>query len=115
MKLLASETPVFIAVGITDMRKAINGLSMIVEENFDLDLFSGHLFVFCNRRRDIIKILFWAQNGFCLWQKRLEKDKFHWPESDMEVVNISGQQLSWLLAGLDIGDAHKKLYFKQVS
>ncbi len=115
MKLLPSEIPVFIAVGITDMYKAINGLSMIVEENFALDLFSGHLFVFCNRRRDIIKILFWDQNGFCLWQKRLEKDKFHWPESDEEVVNISGQHLSWLLAGLDIGDAHKKLYCKQVS
>jgi len=115
VKLLPSGTQVFIAIGSTDMRKAINGLSMIVEENFDLDLFTGHLFVFCNRRREIIKILFWDQNGFCLWQKRLEKDKFSWPESDEEVVNISGQQLSWLLAGLDIGDAHKKLYCKQVS
>jgi len=115
VKLLPSDTQVFIAIGSTDMRKAINGLSMIVEENFDLDLFTGHLFVFCNRRREIIKILFWDQNGFCLWQKRLEKDKFSWPESDEEVVNISGQQLSWLLAGLDIGDAHKKLYCKQVS
>jgi len=115
MKLLSSKVSVSVAVGSTDMRKAINGLSMIVEENFDFDLFSGHLFVFCNRRRTIIKILFWDQNGFCLWQKRLEKDKFFWPESDEEVVNISGQQLSWLLAGLDIGAAHKKLYCKQVS
>ncbi len=115
MKLLSHETPVFIAVGVTDMRKAINGLSMLVEENFDLDLFSGHLFAFCNRRRDIIKILFWDQNGFCLWQKRLEKDRFYWPDSEQEVVNISGQQLSWLLAGLDIGEAHKKLRYKQVS
>ena len=97
------------------MRKAINGLSMLVEENFDLDLFSGHLFAFCNRRRDIIKILFWDKNGFCLWQKRLEKDRFYWPDSEQEVVNISGQQLSWLLAGLDIGEAHKKLRYEQVS
>lgn len=115
MKLLPPQTPVFIAVGATDMRKAINGLSMIVEENFDDDLFSGNLFAFCNRRRDIIKILFWDQNGFCLWHKRLEKDRFYWPESEDEVVNISGQQLSWLLAGLDIEDAHKKLCFNQVS
>ncbi len=115
MKLLPPQTPVFIAVGATDMRKAINGLSMIVEENFDDDLFSGNLFAFCNRRRDIIKILFWGQNGFCLWHKRLEKDRFYWPESEDEVVNISGQQLSWLLAGLDIEDAHKKLCFNQVS
>lgn len=115
MKLLPPQTPVFIAVGATDMRKAINGLSMIVEEHFDDDLFSGNLFAFCNRRRDIIKILFWDQNGFCLWHKRLEKDRFYWPESEDEVVNISGQQLSWLLAGLDIEDAHKKLCFNQVS
>jgi len=115
VKLLPPQTPVFIAVGATDMRKAINGLSMIVEEHFDDDLFSGNLFAFCNRRRDIIKILFWDQNGFCLWHKRLEKDRFYWPESEDEVVNISGQQLSWLLAGLDIEDAHKKLCFNQVS
>lgn len=114
MKLLPPQTPVFIAVGTTDMRKAINGLSMIVEENFDHDLFSGNLFAFCNRRRDIIKILFWDQNGFCLWHKRLEKDRFYWPESEDEVVNISSQQLSWLLAGLDINDAHKKLHCKHV-
>ena len=87
---------------------------MIVEENFDHDLFSGNLFAFCNRRRDIIKILFWDQNGFCLWHKRLEKDRFYWPESEDEVVNISSQQLSWLLAGLDINDAHKKLNCKHV-
>ena len=115
MKLLTRQTPVFIAVGVTDMRKAINGLSMLVEENFNLDLFAGHLFAFCNRRRDIIKILFWDKNGFCLWQKRLEKDRFCWPDSEQEVINISGQQLSWLLAGLDIGEAHKKLYYKQTS
>lgn len=115
MKLLPPQTSVFIAVGTTDMRKAINGLSMIVEENFDHDLFSGNLFAFCNRRRDIIKILFWDQNGFCLWHKRLEKDRFYWPESEDEVVNINSQQLSWLLAGLDINDAHKKLHHKHVT
>jgi len=57
VKLLPQQTPVFIAVGATDMRKAINGLSVIVAENFDHDLFSGHLFAFCNRNRDIIKIM----------------------------------------------------------
>jgi transposase len=108
-------TPVFIAVGATDMRKSINGLSLLVEEHFALDVFSGHLFAFCNRRRDIVKILFWDRNGFCLWHKRLEKDKFSWPHSEEEVVNISGQQLLWLLAGLDIGDAHKRLYYQKVS
>lgn len=115
MKLLPQKTQVFIAVGFTDMRKAINGLSQIVEENFGRNVFSGQLFVFSNRRRDIVKILFWDVNGFCLWQKRLEKDHFHWPESDEEVLSMSSEELSWLLAGLDIKEAHRKLHYQQAS
>ncbi len=60
---------VYIAVGVTDMRKSINGLSLLVQEEFDVDLFSGCLFAFCNRRQDIVKILYWAENGFCIWMK----------------------------------------------
>lgn len=105
---------VFLAVGNTDMRKSINGLSLLVAENFDLDPFSGHLFAFCNRRRDIIKILFWDQNGFCIWHKRLEKDRFYWPESELEVVNIDSRQMSWLLAGLEIDKAHQKLTYSEI-
>ena len=67
---------VYIALGVTDMRKSINGLSIIVEEELDLDLFTGNLFAFCNRNRDIVKILYWDLNGFCVWKKRLEKDSF---------------------------------------
>ncbi len=77
---------VYIALGATDMRKSINGLSIIVEEELGLDLFTGNLFAFCNRNRDIVKILYWDHNGFCVWKKRLEKDKFRWPESEQEVM-----------------------------
>jgi len=68
---------VFLAVGSTDMRKSINGLSILVEQAMDLDPFNGDLFVFCNRRRNMIKILYWDHNGFALWHKRLEKHLFH--------------------------------------
>ncbi len=64
---LPARSKVYIAVGYTDMRKSINGLSQLVADNFNADIFSGHLFAFCNRRRDIIKIIFWDKNGFCIY------------------------------------------------
>jgi len=105
-------TRVYLSLGSTDMRKAINGLSIMVEDCLKLDPFSGHLFVFCNRRRNIIKILYWNRNGFCLWQKRLEKDRFKWPENEEEVFLISRKELSWLVAGLDITTAHPTLKYE---
>jgi transposase len=106
---------VYLAVGSTDMRKAINGLSMLVEQAMDLNPFSGDLFVFCNRQRTIIKILYWDNNGFCLWSKRLEKHRFKWPAAADDVVAINIRQLSWLLAGLDLTSAHERLYFSAVA
>ena len=105
---------VYLAMGHTDMRKAINGLSVLVESGMQLDPFSGNLFVFTNRRRNILKILYWDRNGFCLWQKRLEKHRFRWPDTyDNEVVAIEGRELSWLLEGLDTRDvkAHGMLSY----
>ena len=93
---------IYLALGRTDMRKAINGLSILVEEHLDLDPFSGCLFVFCNARRNILKILYWDVNGFCLWQKRLEKHMFKWPVSPEEAKEISSRELNWLIEGLDI-------------
>lgn len=106
---------VFIALGPTDMRKSINGLSLIVEEQFELDLFSDSYFVFCNRRRDIVKILYWWENGFCIWMKRLEKDVFRWPESEQDVVEVGQEALGWLLQGLDLQQAHSRLPYNTVS
>ena len=94
---------VYLALGKTDMRKSINGLSLLVEGSLSLDPFSGQLFVFSNRRRHILKILYWDRNGFCLWQKRLEKHRFRWPHSSDGVAEIEGRELLWLLEGLDIG------------
>ena len=77
MKGWAQDKPiVYLALGATDLRKSINGLSLLVEQQFEMDLFTGNLFAFCNRRRDMIKILYWDSNGFCIWLKRLEADQF---------------------------------------
>jgi transposase len=99
---LPSNTRVYLAVGNTDMRKEINGLSVLVESTLELDPFSGHLFAFCNRRRTVMKILFWDRNGFALYQKRLEKHRFKWPESPKEVLEVNSRDLSFLLEGLDL-------------
>jgi len=86
-----------------DFRKAINGLSILVSEELELEPFSAHVFGFCNRRRDQVKLLYWERNGFVLWQKRLEKDRFPWPrEGEDEVVELTGRELNWLLDGLDV-------------
>lgn len=115
MNTFFSEATVFIAAGATDMRKSINGLSLLVADQFELDLFSGSLFAFCNRRRDIVKILYWSGNGFCIWMKRLEEDVFRWPDSEEEVMEISRTALEWLLSGLDVRQAHKRLSYDAIS
>lgn len=84
-----------------DGRKSINGLALLVEQALGLDLFAPALFVFGNRRRDRIRILFWDRNGFWLMTKRLEADRFTWP-TEAEVVSLSVEQLHWLLAGIDL-------------
>jgi len=86
-----------------DFRKAINGLSIVVAEELELDPFSAHVFGFCNRRRDQVKLLYWERNGFVLWQKRLEKDRFPWPrEEGEEILTVTGRELNWLLDGIDV-------------
>lgn len=108
---------VYLCRDAVDFRKGINGLSVLVEETLRLDPFSEHLFVFSNRRRNRIKILYWERNGFCLWQKRLEKARFHWPRRSCdEVVTLTAQQLNWLLDGYDIArlKPHQTLHFSSV-
>ena len=91
---------VFLACGHTDMRKSIDGLAAIVQQNFKLDPFSKDVFMFCGRRKDRIKALFWDGDGFSLLYKRLDNGKFCWPKSPNEVISISEQKLRWQMEGL---------------
>ena len=101
-----SHVRVFLAPGPTDMRESINGLSILVARHLKMGPLSGHLFVFCNRRENIIKILYWDRNGFCLWHKRLEKQSFRWPQTEDDIFEIDHRQLNWLLEGLEINQHH---------
>lgn len=103
---------VYLAQGITDLRKSIDGLAAIVQEEFHLNPFSPCLFVFCNRKRDKLKILHWDHNGFWLYYRRLERGIFQWPSEDASsALTISRRQLRWLLDGLTIEqqEAHPKV------
>jgi transposase len=110
---LPTHTRVYLAIGSTDMRKEINGLSILVEGVLERNPFSGHLFVFCNRRQTTLKILYWQGNGFWLFQKRLEKERFRWPESREQVLEIGPRELSFLLEGLDFTALrpHRELHY----
>lgn len=116
MFLPSDNIKVYLALGHTDMRKSINGLSILVSEHMELNPFSGNLFVFCNRRQNMIKVLYWDRNGFCLWHKRLEKHSFKWPTSQSQIMVIEKRELSWFLDGLSIHQtqAHKTLKYSSI-
>ncbi len=102
--------------GVTDLRKAVNGLSEIVKSDMELDPFSESIFIFCNRDRKLLKILYWERNGFCLWQKRLEKHyKFPWPDSKDEAEELSFDHLKMLFDGIDFWKAHKRVFYEEVN
>lgn len=105
---------VYLALGGTDMRKQTSSLAAIVQGQLGLDVFGGQLFVFCNRRATIIRVLYWDENGFALWQKKLQKHRFVWPQREGQVMEMRLKDLEWLLAGLDIGRAHGKLSYQTV-
>lgn len=99
-----------------DFRMGINGLSILVEQAMRLNPMTSALFVFGNRRRDRIKILGWGGNGFWLLLKRLEADRFVWPNGD-DTITLSAEQLHWLLDGIDLAviQKHPQRYYARMS
>lgn len=94
-------TRIWIAAGITDMRRGFDGLAALVQTQLQVDPFSGQLFVFRGRRGDRIKVLWWDGDGLCLFAKRLERGRFVWPRATNGVVSLTPAQLSMLLEGID--------------
>ena len=100
--LLKSGAKVFLSTEQVDMRKSINGLAAIIQNDFDLDLYEDAMFVFMNRAKDKVKILYWDSVGFCLYYKRLERGRFNWPTTFREgkVNEVAFRDLERLLQGL---------------
>ncbi|MEE8057882.1 MAG: IS66 family insertion sequence element accessory protein TnpB [Pseudomonadales bacterium] len=110
------EVQVYLYADPVDMRKSINGLSILVEQEMNMSPNIAALFVFCNRGRDKVKMLCWEKNGFIVWYKRLEKQRFRWPKTE-ETLSLTGQEVNWLLDGFDIfnNKPHAAVYFDSVS
>jgi transposase len=111
------DVAVYLCREAVDMRKSIDGLAVLVEQELGLDPFAPALFVFCNRKRDKIKALYWERAGFVLWYKRLEKHRFAWLRgSGEDPVRFTGRELNWLLDGIDIFEMkpHETLCFESV-
>jgi transposase len=98
---LPAWTRIWIAAGVTDMRRGFDGLSAQVQTALEQQPFSGHVFVFRGRRGDIVKLLWFDGDGLCLFAKRLERGRFIWPKAERGTVPLSRAQLSMLLEGID--------------
>lgn len=94
-------TRIWIAAGVTDLRRGFTGLSGMVQTALQQNPFSGHVFVFRGRRGDLIKLLWWDGDGLCPFAKRLERGRFIWPQAEEGAVSLSRAQLSMLLEGID--------------
>ena len=101
MIALPTGTRVWLAAGVTDMRKGMDGLAALAQTQLAENPFSGHIFVFRGRRGDLVKLLWFDGDGLCLFAKRLERGRFVWPQATSGTVSLSAAQLSMLLEGID--------------
>lgn len=95
---------IYLAKGVTDLRKSINTLAALVQASFELDPYDKSLYVFCNRNRNRLKILQYDKNGFWLFYKALDTGKFAWPKETDGMMELTEEELSWLVHGLSIMD-----------
>jgi transposase len=116
MLTLSPAVRIYLATGATDLRRSIDGLAALVRERFTLDPFSGHLFLFRNRRGDRLKILAWDRSGFWILYKRLEQGTFTWPsDDDSTPVEMRSADLALLLAGIDIAQTRRRRWYERVA
>lgn len=115
MMHLPASVRVYLCVTPCDMRKSFDGLHALTRDAMKLDAFAGHLFVFGNRRRDRVKILYWDRDGFAVWAKRLEQGTYAMPFEDREEPRreISAQELGALLSGIDLSQAQRRKRYRR--
>ena len=114
---LGAATRVYLAPGATDMRKGFDGLYGLVRDQLLCDPLSGHLFLFSNAQHNRLKILFWDTSGLWVCAKRLEKGRFHWPESNTaeNKIVLSHEELALLLGGIDLRQTKRRRWYRKAS
>jgi len=110
MRMFVDPKAVYLYPKTVDFRRQFNGLALIVEQELDVPLMSGALFVFTNRTRKRLRILYWDSTGLAMWSKRFEKEAFKWPNSKQTAISLTEQQLNSLLGGFDI-HGHQPLFY----
>ena len=113
MFAIGSATQVFLATGATDLRKGCNGLFALIGARFDRDALGGDLFLFCNRRRDALKIFFWSQGAMWVCAARLERGTYRWPQAGDSEVTMSASELHLLLSGIDLAGSRQRVRWRK--
>ena len=98
---LPTGSRIWLAAGVTDMRRGMDSLAALVQVALEENVFAGHLFIFRGRRGDLVKLLWWSGDGMNLYAKRLERGRFVWPQATSGAVHLTRAQLSMLLEGID--------------
>lgn len=118
MRSVSEFAKIYLYVPAVDMRKQLQGLSVLIAEALGHDPFAGSLYMFRGRRRDLIKCVYWDATGFAMWVKKLDQEKFPWPKSEScdETIYLSSEQVKLLLSGVDIWKIkrHKKLEYSKI-
>ena len=114
MLTIPPSVKVYVAAGTTDMRKSFDTLAALVKTVLDQDPLSGHLFLFCNRKRDRLKVLHWDGSGLWVLAKRLEQGTFSWPDAvDAPCVELRAGELALLLGGLDLARTRRRRWYER--
>ncbi len=108
MMLWPASVRVYVCLTPCDMRRSFDGLHALVRDHLRQDAFGGHLYLFSNRRRDRVKLLYWDRDGFAVWAKRLEEGSYAWPGGEAEAREMSAGELSALLSGIDLSTARRR-------
>ena len=114
---LGPATRIFLAAGSTDMRKGFNGLSALVQDRLESNPLDGHLYLFCNKRRNRLKVLYWDGSGLWICCKRLERGRYSWPttQENTAKVILSTEELSLLLGGIELERTRQKDWWRRVA